>query len=940
MIKDAGAKLVLIGETVEARGVLSSHETMAIDLAAPGLHSGGGATFQAAPEDLAYIIYTSGSTGEPKGVMIEHRQLVRLFDATEEVSTSTDDVWTMYHSLSFDFSVWEIFGALSTGGRLVIVPFEVSRSPEKFAQLVVEEGVTVLSQTPSAFYRLVGPLSAHADEHRLRYVVFGGEALDAAKLDEWRRAQGEHAKLINMYGITETTVHSTFKCLTPADIEKGDRSVGRPLPDVEAHVLEPSGRLAPIGVPGELYIGGAGLARGYLGRPDLTGQRFVETLPSLSGRYYKTGDVARWRSNGELEYIGRADTQVKIRGHRIEPAEIERALRLHPEIDEAVVAAEATDGQHMQLCAYVVAGDGARHSPDLAVISNWLVDRLPMYMLPSAIFFVKEIPLTVNGKVDKKALSQLKGRRAAGRKAPETALQARLLDAYREVLGIDKLGVDDNYFTVGGDSIHIVQLATALSRLGCPVGIEDLFRYQTVSALADFIQRKERATAPAADVGERRFVLPSPGALPEGVEDRYPASDAQRLMLKVGEDLGGGVYRPQQIFSVNGGALDLNAFETAFRQLTRRHRVLRTRFLILENEGFYQDVLTSAPFELNRWRLDNVEADAYEQEVNAIMRRRLNEYWDVAEGRSLMRFDLFDLGAGRQLLGLTAHHAIEDGWGFAEVKGDLERFYAAAVNDAAPTPAVTEASNGAREYVALEMEAARNENARSFWRRRLSGLRPTPLAPMRSGSTSAGARRDYADMAIPVPVEALQTLKHNAAERGVSLKALVLYEYMLSLSAVYEQQEVVVDVVANGRSPRMSDPLHAVGLFWNFIPVGMNVLNADPARLHGALLEAEAHMPFPLRQFADELGLSSSLSNASFNYVHFRNQAGAGSELLTFVSGVDRFHHPLKLVVSIDPVETSGMMLLECVSDDETLTVAKKIAERLRRFIDSHADAS
>ncbi|MAU84043.1 MAG: hypothetical protein CME34_19665 [Gordonia sp.] len=318
------------------------------------------------PRDVAYVIYTSGSTGRPKGVIVEHGSVTRLFSATAGwFRLGPDDVWTLFHSYAFDFSVWEIWGALLAGGRLVIVSVETTRSPEDFLELIVAEGVTVLSQTPSAFYQL---LAADRDrpwvaaENRLRTIVFGGEALDTSRLADWySRHRDDSPALVNMYGITETTVHTTVRPLTRQDVEANGASViGVAISDLRMFVLGEDLRPLPPGINGELYIAGPGLARGYLNRPGLTAARFVANPFGQPGaRMYRTGDIARWNDNGELEYGGRADRQVKVRGFRIELGEIEAGLRSHPGVAEAIVKAREDPQGNTQLVAYVT-GDAIR----------------------------------------------------------------------------------------------------------------------------------------------------------------------------------------------------------------------------------------------------------------------------------------------------------------------------------------------------------------------------------------------------------------------------------------------------------------------------------------------------------------------------------------------------------------------------------------------------
>ncbi|MGK3958995.1 amino acid adenylation domain-containing protein [Sorangium sp. So ce118] len=316
----------------------------------------------ASSDSLCYVIYTSGSTGTPKGVQIAHRNVLALFDGADALySFGPDDVWTLFHSYAFDFSVWELWGALLYGGRLVVVPYLVSRSPEMFRELLHEEQVTVLNQTPSAFRQLIRADGAATSPLSLRYVIFGGEALDLKMLQPWFARHGdEKPLLVNMYGITETTVHVTYRPIRQRDLDDGKGSViGSPLPGWQIHLLDRDGAPVPVGVTGEMYVGGAGVARGYLHRPELTAERFIPdpTSEDRAAKLYKSGDLARRLPDGDLEYLGRRDHQVKIRGFRIELGEIEARLSEHPAVREAVVVDREDDQGERQLVAYVVPRD-------------------------------------------------------------------------------------------------------------------------------------------------------------------------------------------------------------------------------------------------------------------------------------------------------------------------------------------------------------------------------------------------------------------------------------------------------------------------------------------------------------------------------------------------------------------------------------------------------
>ncbi|HEX7238741.1 MAG TPA: amino acid adenylation domain-containing protein, partial [Longimicrobiaceae bacterium] len=445
LLDDSGCTAVLVQEALRAGLPSTTARVLSLGaaLAEPGAEEDAPGV-PVDPQGAAYVIYTSGSTGTPKGVVVTHANVARLFRATDSwFGFGADDVWTLFHSYAFDFSVWEIWGALLHGGRLVVVPFETSRSPGELHRLLAREGVTVLSQTPSAFRQLVRAEEAlePAPPLALRYVVFGGEALEPGSLRPWMERHGEDVpRLINMYGITETTVHVTYRPIRWSDVEAGEASpVGTRIPDLSVRVADPWGNLVPAGVAGELYVGGAGVARGYLGRPELTAERFVPDPFSgePGARMYRSGDRARWLAAGELEYLGRIDFQVKVRGFRIELGEVEAALVGHPSVREAVVTLREDAPGDRRLVGYVVPEGGAVSVADLRA---GLKASLPEYMLPSAYVVLEELPLTGNGKIDRRALPAPEWTSGEAYVAPRTPVEEVLAGIWGDVLGAERVG--------------------------------------------------------------------------------------------------------------------------------------------------------------------------------------------------------------------------------------------------------------------------------------------------------------------------------------------------------------------------------------------------------------------------------------------------------------------------------------------------------------------
>ncbi|MBD2494908.1 non-ribosomal peptide synthetase [Nostoc sp. FACHB-280] len=445
--------------------------------------------------NLAYIIYTSGSTGKPKGVLVNHNNVARLFTATEAwYKFNQNDVWTLFHSIAFDFSVWELWGALLYGGRLVIVPYWLSRSPEDFYKLLVTQQVTVLNQTPSAFTQLIQLEAAWGNSQQLslRLVIFGGEALQLETLRPWFERHGEQLpQLVNMYGITETTVHVSYRPLTKADLELGLGSViGRPIPDLQVYLLDRYQQLVPLGVKGEMYVGGAGVARGYLNRPELTAERFIDNPFSdrPNARLYKTGDLGRYLPSGEIEYLGRIDNQVKIRGFRIELGEIEAIISQYPGVRETLVLALS-----QRLVAYLV----PQTEQTLAIeqLRQFLESKLPNYMIPAAFILLEAFPLTANGKVDRQALpapDTTRPQLTAAYQPPQTEVEQTIAEIWQTVLQLENVGIHDNFFELGGHSLLLVQVHSKLREVFTKdLAVLDLFRYPTINSLANYLTQVE-----------------------------------------------------------------------------------------------------------------------------------------------------------------------------------------------------------------------------------------------------------------------------------------------------------------------------------------------------------------------------------------------------------------------------------------------------------------
>jgi amino acid adenylation domain-containing protein len=875
------------------------------------------------PDQLAYIIYTSGSTGKPKGVQVTHRNVVRLFSATQAwFAFGAQDVWTLFHSYAFDFSVWELWGALLYGGRLVIVPYLTSRSPEAFYDLLCAEHVTVLNQTPSAFTQLIRVDGERAAALDLRLVIFGGEALDFASLRPWIARRGDQQpQLINMYGITETTVHVTYHPLTAGEIAAAQGSrIGRAIPDLQLYVLDRYQQLAPIGVAGELYVGGAGLARGYLNRPALTAERFGVNPWSAHGeRLYKTGDVVRYLADGALEYLGRSDQQVKIRGFRIELGEIEATLLSHPALRDVVVRARQTgEGGALgekQLVAYVVAQPG--ETVTIGELRSFLKTHLPEYMTPASFVMLPALPLTINGKVDDRALPAPGAERpdlAEAYVAPQTRAEEQLATVWQTVLGLSRVGVHDNFFALGGDSIRSVRVLALAKQAGLQFSLQQLFQYQTIHELAQVLEISETTPTPAPRTAPFSLISSADRErLPANVEDAYPLTMLQAGMLYHMQLLAdSSVYHNVDSFHLRA-RFDLEAFRTAVQQVVARHPVLRTSFDLTSYEEPLQLVHTSATLPIGAEDLRDRTPD---EQAAIIAEYRERERWrrfDLSQP-PLLRFYLHRRTDETFQFTLTECHAILDGWSLTSTIAEIFNHYQALL-DQASAPAEPPLTLTFRDFVQLERETLASAECQQYWDEQLRDHTPIKLPRWPTPPPSPGSER-IRHFHPHISPELSAGLQRLALSAGVPIKTVLLAAHLKVMSMIGGRPDVISGLVCNGR-PEEVDGERVRGLFLNTVPLCHTVESGSWRDLIRAAFNAEhTLLPFrryPLAALQKRWG-GQQFFEIIFNYVHFHTLSelvGAGNFAILSLEGSEETSFTLMVAFSQDVTTGQVRLLLD-----------------------------
>lgn len=936
IVEDSGARVVVAGTEFAEMA-----DELGVDRVEPSMAAADPVEPVAWPGDLAYVIYTSGSAGRPKGVMVEHRSVVnRLRWMQRRYPLGADDVILQKTPVTFDVSVWELMWWAMAGAGVALLEPRGERDPRKIIAAVERHRVTVMHFVPSMLGPFLDEVEAIPDSvHRLAslHTVFcSGEALTPTLVERFNRVFAAIGvpRLVNLYGPTEATVDvSYFDCPSAGPIDAVP--IGRPIDNTTLLVLDARGNRCPVGVPGELNIAGVGLARGYRGCDDLTAAAFVADERVPGGRRYRTGDLARWRADGNLEFLGRIDDEVKVRGNRVSLGEVQLVMESCPGVRSAVVIAEPSDTHGTHLIGYFV---GELVSVDQ--LSEHLTQRLPAYMVPTSFVEMNAWPVTASGKVDRRALPR-PGTPDRSAITPHTPAEAALLDVFASVLGVDAVGVHDNFFTIGGDSMLALAVRSEAEKRGITFDIEELFARPTVAELAE--SSTGRAPGPEGITDAFALVPLIDRAALHDAEDAFPATTLQLGMLFHSvERAASTMYKDVFRYRVAMPWRE-EKFTDAFDALVKRNPALRSSFDLTEYSVPMQVVRSRVP------RAFDVVTGADDGLVWDYMAIRHSHRYDINNAplyslRAFVQDDYVDLV-------FAFHHAILDGWSVANLIRELLQDYLFRLGiEVPPIDADVHSATILAEYVRLEREALQDSAAREFWRRAVAVSRATMLEPDVTGEATA-----ISDpvTTVLIPRDLQDATEQLAKSRRLSLKLLLLAAHCVTLQSLSGEVEVTTGLVTHGRPGRSGAEL-AAGLFLNVIPIQLDDGHPTPldAVEHLGQFERASHryQRYPLQAMQSDAG--RLLLDTAFNYVNYHplgELAGTtGIELLD-LEVHEQTNFALLATVGIDP--RTQRWFLSVTGDPQRLTATQTheyastfmrtltaIAQSPEQAIDSAAD--
>jgi len=870
-------------------------------------------------DNLAYIIYTSGSTGQPKGVEITHQNLVHSTLARILYYDKPVTNFLLTSPFAFDSSVAGIFWTLCQGGTLSLPQENFQSDILQFIQLIGQRRISHLLCIPS-LYKLILDHVEPQQLVELQSVTVAGESCPKELVERHRKLLPQ-ISLFNEYGPTEGTVWSSvYNCHSHAP--KNSIPIGRAIANTQIYLLDSHLQLVPIGVPGELHIGGLGLARGYLNRPELTAEKFIPNPFSNEpkARLYKTGDLARYLADGNLEFLGRIDYQVKIRGFRIELGEIEALLDQHPDLQEVVVVAqEGINGD--KLVAYVV--PSRKQAPTTSELRRFLKDKLPEYMIPSTFVVLKALPLTPNGKIDRRALlanNQIRPELEQGFVAPRTLIEQTLAEIWSQVFGLKQIGVHDNFFELGGDSILSIQILSRANERGLNFSLQQLSLHPTIDELAQFVKTVEarsltiHQSLPFSLISKQDDLR-----IPHDVEDAYPLTMLQAGMFFHSE------YTPDSTIYYDIVSLHLQvpfniqALQAGLKELVGRHPILRTSFDFTNFSEPLQLVHQNASIPLAVHDLRHLSDAGQEEILDALIEAEKSRKFDL-KSAPLLRFQIHHRSEETFQLTYTCHHAILDGWSAASMLTELFQHYLNILGNKtrpiAPRPTAT-----FRDYVALERESVKSEDNRRYWTQKLNDSTVTML-PRWSSSCQVVDVEQHHLQTVPISLELSEDLKRLAQFTGVPLKSVLLAAHLRVLNLLSGQSDIQIGLVSNVR-PEEVDSERVLGLFLNTLPFRLQLPGGTWIDLIQATFQTECELlPFRWYPMAELQRIKGGqpLFETAFNFVHFHVAQGVleleGIEYLG-----NKSYNPtnLTLLVSFGLHPTSSQVILDLEYDGTKL---------------------
>lgn len=834
------------------------------------------------PEDLIYIIYTSGSTGTPKGAMLCHRNVVRLLKNDKFLFDFSDtDVWTLFHSIAFDFSVWEMYGALLYGGKLVIVPDNVAKDPYLFLELLEKEKVTVLNQTPTYFYNLLNTEveSPHKDL-KIRYIIFGGEALKPNLLMPWYKLHPS-TKLINMYGITETTVHVTFKDLTEEDLMLSKSNIGIPIPTLKILLLDSNLKLVPPGVPGEICVCGDGVFKGYLNREDLNKTKLVQNPYNRNEIIYRSADSGIY-SDGSIEYLGRIDTQVKIRGFRVELGEIEEKITNFKNIKSCFVTTKKAQDNHDLLCAYYI----KTASVDISKLRNALQKDLPSYMIPQYFIEVKEWPYNHNGKIDKKSLPEPEYQNLSKQIVlPRNAIDIKLIKLLQSLLNANNISIDDNFFEIGGDSLSAINLCTEIqSKFEVQLFVKDILENPIIQDLSDIINKNLNTSKTQTIKRVEK-------------SDSYVISSAQKRIYYTCKIAGNSC-----LYNVPGGIIfdgniDKVKLEKCLNALINRHEALRTYFKS-ENNSIVQKVLENVDFKLDI--LENADF----KDLSNLFKNFVKPF--NLEIAPLFRAKLISFTNKKYALFVDMHHIISDGTSMSILVDELCKLY----ND----KTLSDLTITYKDFAAFEHNNF-EKSAEDYWMKQFQDEIPVLNMPTQYPRPSI---QNFEGDKVYSLIEAdtVQKIQSITKSLNITPYMFLLACYYILLSKYSSSEDIIIGSPVIGRS--LSETYNLIGMFVNTLAL-RNTVDSNLSfkdfvlNIKEKILDAYKYQTYPFDELVKKLNIPKDTSRNPLFDVMFIYQNN-GYKKLDFKNIQSEYYTPnigiSKFDLSLEAIPTESQIKL------------------------------